>query len=69
MKVTIVTDQSGEIVGTARAVETGDPATGTGGPVAGPEQASQVIDLPSDLESIENPEDFRRRLQDYVRRR
>ena len=68
MKITVVTGQGGNIVGTAHHVRSGsgNPAMGDGGPVAGPDQTVHVIDLPSELESIQDAEEFHRRLKPLV---
>jgi hypothetical protein len=63
MKLTVITDQHGEIIGTARPLEEGPAEAGVGGPVAGPDQSSQVIDLVEEPRTTEGPEEFYRRLK------
>ena len=50
MKITVITDKKGKIIGTAHHGVRGKPETGQGGPVAGPGQKVHVIELPSELE-------------------
>jgi len=66
MKITVVTDRAGRIVGTAHHVRSRNPAMGDGGPVAGPGQSVHVIDLPSELESVKDAGEFHRRLKPHV---
>lgn len=66
MKITVVTGPGGKIVGTGHDVRSGNLAMGHGGPVAGPGQSVHVIDLPSELESIKDAEEFHRKLEPYV---
>jgi hypothetical protein len=67
MKVTVITDQNGKVVGTARHIATGNPAAGAGGPVAGPGESVHVIDLPNELENMEDLKEFHRHLEKLVR--
>ena len=66
MKVTLVIGQGGKIVGTANHVRSSKPVMGDGGPVAGPGQSVHVIDVPNELESVKDAEEFHRKLQPYV---
>ena len=63
MKLTVITNRSGRIVGTARHGDGGYPVAGRGGPIAGPGQAAHVIDLPSELEALANAEELHRKLE------
>jgi hypothetical protein len=63
MKMTVITDKAGKIVGTARLGVEAQPGAGAGGPVAGPEQTVRVIDVPAELESVEDAGELHRRLQ------
>jgi hypothetical protein len=63
MKLTVITDQHGEIIGTARQLEEESAEAGDGGPIAGPDQSSQVIDLAEEPETTEDPEEFYRQLK------
>ena len=54
MKITVVTDRDGKIVGTAHHGHTSKPEAGDGGPIAGPGQSTHVIDLPRELEGVED---------------
>jgi hypothetical protein len=66
LKVTLVIGQGGKIVGTANHVQSSNPAMGDGGPVAGPGQSVHVIDVPRELESVKDAEEFHRKLQPYL---
>ena len=66
MKITVITGRGGKIVGTARHIERGEPAAGIGGPIAGPGQSIHVIDLPRELEKLENPEELHRKLREHL---
>jgi hypothetical protein len=61
MKIIVVTDQGGKVVGTAHDIRSGNPASGDGGPVAAPGQSVRVIDMPSELVPpvIDSAVDFR----------
>jgi hypothetical protein len=57
MKMTVITGRGGAIIGTARqTADEGRTPAGSGGPVAGPGQTMHVIDLPTELARIEDPE-------------
>lgn len=66
MKITVVTERGGQIVGTAHYVRSANPAAGHGGPIAGPGQSVHVIDLPSELEGIRDAKEFHRRLKPHL---
>jgi len=63
MKMTVITDRSGKIVGAARHGIEGQSGAGAGGPVAGPEQTAHIIDVPDDLEQVEDAGDLHDKLQ------
>jgi hypothetical protein len=63
MKMTVITDKAGTIVGTARQGAEGQPGAGAGGPVAGPDQTVHVIDVPEELENVEDAGELHSRLQ------
>jgi hypothetical protein len=65
MKITVITDKTGKVVGTAHQIK-GKPGTGDGGPVAGPEQTVRLIDLPAELEKIEDPAELHRKLRSHL---
>ncbi len=69
MKIIVVTGQGGKIVGTAHDLRSGNPASGDGGPVAGPGQSVQVVDVPSELEGVKDAGEFHRKLEPLVRPR
>ena len=57
MKTTVITGRGGKIIGTARqTADEGRTPAGSGGPIAGPGQTVHLIDLPSELDRIEDPE-------------
>jgi hypothetical protein len=66
MKITVLTDHDGKIVGTAHHGQGSKPDAGNGGPVAGPRQSAHVIDLPRELEGVEDADELHRRLRDHV---
>jgi hypothetical protein len=61
MKITVITDKAGKIVGTAHHGIKGSGGAGDGGPVAGPKQKVHVIDLPGEPE--ENAAKLHSRIQ------
>ena len=66
MRLTVVTDQTGKVVGTARQLGEGDPAAGSGGLVAGPGQEVHAIDVPDELQEIQDPDELHSRLKGYL---
>ena len=66
MKMTVITDKDGKIVGTAREGDPNKPEAGIGGPLAGPDQSIHVIDLPKDLETFDDASELHRRIESYV---
>jgi hypothetical protein len=66
MEVTVITGQDGKIIGTARLAQNGDPAAGSGGPIAGPGQSVRVINLPSEFENIKDAEELHRQLEGFI---
>ena len=66
MKMIIVTGKGGKIVGTAHEVEGDKPEAGVGGPVAGPDQSIQVIDVPKEFESIADVSELHRKLKSHL---
>jgi hypothetical protein len=69
MKLFVITGKGGKIVGTAHHGVTSNPEAGDGGPVAGPGQKVHVVDLPSELEKVNDAEGLHRRLKAHVRSR
>jgi hypothetical protein len=66
MEVIVVTGGGGKVIGTARRARDADPAVGSGGPVAGPGQSVDVIDLPDEFETVDEAQEFHRRLEAYL---
>ena len=69
MKITVVTGKGGKIVGTAHHGQATKPEAGDGGPIAGPDQHVHVIDLPHDLERVEDATELHRQIKGHVPRR
>jgi hypothetical protein len=65
VKIIVITDKTGKVVGTAHSIKN-KPGAGHGGPVAGPDQAVRVIDLPAELEKVEDVADLHRKLQSHL---
>ncbi|MBV8508825.1 MAG: hypothetical protein JO289_01545 [Xanthobacteraceae bacterium] len=66
MKITVITGQGGKIVGTAHHGSANKPEAGEGGPIAGPGQSVHVIDLPRELEGVEDASELHRRLKGHI---
>jgi hypothetical protein len=66
MKITVITGTGGKVIATARHVETKKPEAGNGGFVAGRGQSVHVIELPKELEKIEDAGELHRRLKELV---
>ena len=65
MRMTVITDQDGNVVGAAGQGE-GRSGAGAGGPVAGPGQKIHVIDVPTELEEVEDAGEFHDGLRSLV---
>ena len=65
MKITVITDEQGNIVGTAGAPTTSKPEAGTGGPVAGPGQSVREVEVPNEFQRLDAAE-LHRRLADHL---
>jgi hypothetical protein len=65
MKITVITDKTGKVVGTAHYGIKSSPGSGDGGPVAGPHQRVRVIDLPG-VEEVEAAAELHRKLQSHL---
>jgi hypothetical protein len=65
VKVTVITDQNGVVLGTSRHQDPqeGEPVSRL---MAGPGQEAHEIELPSDLEEVESPETLHSALQDHL---
>jgi hypothetical protein len=68
MKMTVITDKAGKIVGAAYHGVGGQPGAGAGGPVAGPEQTVHVIEVPEELERVEDAGELHNKLQTLLHR-
>ncbi len=68
MKMTVITDKAGEIVGTAHHDVEGRPGAGVGGPIAGPEQTANVIEVPKELEQVEDVGELHRELRRLLKK-
>jgi hypothetical protein len=69
MKMTVITDERGNIVGTAGQGKASKPDAGTGGPVAGPGQLLHEIEVPKELHSVEDVAELHRKLLDHLRKK
>jgi hypothetical protein len=67
MKMTVITDERGNIVGTAGQGKKSNPESGTGGPVAGPGQLLHEIEVPKELVGVEDVDELHRKLLDHLR--
>jgi hypothetical protein len=67
MKMIVITDKAGQIVGTAHHGVEGEPGAGVGGPIAGPEQTVHVIEVPEELEAVEDAGELHSRLQSLLK--
>ncbi len=65
MLMTVITDQDGNIIGAAGHGE-GRSDAGTGGPVAGPDQTIHVVDVPDELQEIDDVGEFHEGLRSFV---
>jgi hypothetical protein len=68
MKITVITDERGNIVGTAGKPTLTKPEAGTGGPVAGPGQSAREVELPKALHGIDDVAELHRKLADHLGR-
>ena len=69
MKLTVITDERGNIVGTAGQGKTSKPEAGTGGPVAGPGQSLHEVEVPNELHSVEDVAERHHKLLDHLRKK
>ena len=70
IKVNVLTDQDGKVIGTAHQVERREDAReGFGGPIAGPGQSIKTVDLPSEVATGANAEELHRQVSEALRRR
>ena len=63
MKMTVIIDEAGKIVGAARRDVEYQPDVGDGSPVAGPGQTVHVIEAPDELENAEDANEFHNKLR------
>jgi hypothetical protein len=68
MKMTVITGKGGKIIGTARHVDTSKPGVGAGGPIAGPLQTVQVIEVPKEFEGITNADELHGKLGSHIKK-
>jgi hypothetical protein len=66
MKITVITDDLGNIVGTAGKPASIKPEAGTGGPVAGPGQSVREVDLPKGLAGVEDVAELHNKLAEHL---
>ena len=69
MRMTVITNEAGEVIGTARyRVEDATGSGGAGGPIAGPEHAAHDIEVPEELRKIEDVGELHRKLQGLLKK-
>jgi hypothetical protein len=68
MKITVITDEHANIVGTAGKPTSTKPEAGTGGPVAGPGQAVHEVELPEELHGVADVAELHRKLANHLGR-
>ena len=66
MKITVITDQEGRILGTARQMRPSHEGQAAAGLIAGPGQTIRDIELPRQLEEIESPEALHAALEEHL---
>jgi hypothetical protein len=66
MRMVVITDTGGNVVGTAREVSDADPAVGNGGPTAGPSQSLHLLDVPDEVANIGDVRELHNRLGEIV---
>jgi hypothetical protein len=69
MKITVITDDRSNIVGTAGKRASTKPEAGTGGPIAGPRQSIREIELPKELAGVEDIVELYPKLQQHLKMR
>ena len=65
MKIKVITDERGNIVGTAGLTAPSKPEAGTGGPFAGPGQSVREVDVPTEFQRMDAAE-LHQRLADHL---
>ena len=68
MKITVITDDRGNIVGTAGQPTPTKPEAGTGGPIAGPGQSVREIEVPKELLDVEDVAEVYPKLQKHLKK-
>ncbi|HYB80576.1 MAG TPA: hypothetical protein VED43_02765 [Mycobacterium sp.] len=66
MKITVITDERGNVIGTVGKPTSIKPEAGTGGPVAGPGQSIREVEVPKELQGVEDVTELHRRLADHL---
>jgi hypothetical protein len=67
MKMIVITDKTRKIVGTAHHGVEGESGSGAGGPIAGPDQTVNVIEVPKELEQVEDAGELHSRLRSLLK--
>ena len=65
MKITVITDRRGKVIGTAGQSRQGE--AGAGGPIPGPGEKAHDMELPSALKNIKLPDELHRALEKHLR--
>jgi len=66
VKITVIIDEHGKIVGTTGKPTSSKPEAGTGGPVAGPGQSVRQVEVPKELHGEEDVAELHRKLADHL---
>ena len=66
MKITVIPDDLGNIVGTAGKPASSKPEAGTGGPVAGPGQSVHEVELPKGLADVTDVAELHHKLAEHL---
>jgi hypothetical protein len=67
-KITVITDDRSNIVGTAGKRASTKPEAGTGGPIAGPGQSIHEIELPKELAGVEDVVGLYAKVQEHLKK-
>jgi hypothetical protein len=66
MRMIVITDEDGNVVGAAGQDVGGRSGSGTGGPGAGPGQTVHVVDVPDELAEVDDVGEFHDGLRGLV---
>lgn len=66
MKITVITDEKGNVIGTVRPAKSKSQNDPVYTPVAGPGQKLHEIELPSALQSVKSADVLHQKLKKYI---